>query len=702
MPFVENPLQISEDWQYYNKRIAEMGLVSNTDIDAHKIQFCPPAALVKFGIRGRKYYQNRPAILFEYLNELGHPQGCYHARMIGDHPDPIPPRGMTLEQWDKFRKEAYPKYLSGGTIDAYFPPLATGWMNQPVVFITEGIPKAIRMTKAGLPCISIQGKDMYRIKGTTALVPALQRFLPNDTLQRVIYVADSDANKRDDIRSAAVHFVGMMNGTRQSREFASYLIVPDVEGFDKTGIDDYLNTQSVEAFMANYKNWIHKWEGGTFFELMDKLNAKLCSIRNTTNYINLETLTVIKSSVATKTVQPILSSVSTIINPYSGSKIRGIALSTTFDSDPFRNECDGVDFWPGMPATLPNGFFNLWRDAAPVPLEGDISPFLNLIQHTIPDERSRELLFSLISHRCQFAAEPCPLIIFLHGPEGTGKSSIAKTLFSAITTNPDYTYLGGVDFGYQHEARHVHKQAVCLEEPTKSGMTNKDMESKLKLLGDGDDLYVNPKGIDGYLVKNRMLLWINSNDSSLPISGTARRWLIMESAREARDDLTRACRDWWKSEPNFGAMVLYWILANYPKPIVRDIQLGAATLESKAAIVQDNKPELLMEFEQIIDELPDELKAFGVAPTSLMYKHPIYSTRPAGFKQQLAKLLVNDYPIVKANGSVSQDGKVIISSGVLTTFRSIDRGVSRTYDSGVLREIYAKWEKYAVNFGRKF
>ena len=319
MPFQPafNPLT-SAEWAYFNRRVLEMKL--NTEgVDAHGIQYCPVERLPAYGIGGQKLYQDRPAILFPFLDEHGKKLDFYHARMIGDPPEfDAPPKGMTPEQYKKVLRDQYPRYLSGKQVDAYFPVLATGWMNQPLIFITEGIPKAIRATQGGLPCISIQGKDMFKVKGTSLLVPGLERIVKSEALKKIIYIADSDARSNEDIRAAAIHLAGILNGRRQSRDFAQVAILPDIPDREKTGLDDYLNAKSETEFFNNLSNWLSPWEGGAFFDLMDKLNQKIVWIQGTTNYFDVERRQVLSQGTAAILTQPLLSSAGSLVNPYSG------------------------------------------------------------------------------------------------------------------------------------------------------------------------------------------------------------------------------------------------------------------------------------------------------------------------------------------------------------------------------------------------
>ena len=346
-----------------------------------------------------------------------------------------------------------------------------------------------------------------------------------------------------------------------------------------------------------------------------------------------------------------------------------------------------------MPDLLPDGKRNMWQDCSPDAVEGDISPFLSLLAYTIPDPVERDLLLRLVTHRIMYPHEKSPLMVFITGQEGTGKSACATALFNAITSNPDYMFLGGLNLSYTHEDQHLFKQAICLEEPTKSGMTNKDVESFFKLLGDGEYLHVNPKGVQGYKIRNRGLYWINTNDRNMPASGVARRWLVISTNPVANEAvLTKACWDWMQSTPNFGGRVKYYLTQTYGPDKVAPyiLQREAQGLTSKQEVLEDNKSPALTEYEVFIDELSDELKALKVIPTRIMMFMPPYDRKSMGERQSLTRILSQDYPLVKVGSS--QDGKVRIADGINTTFRALQKGLRVHLQAEDLKDLYAKWE----------
>lgn len=691
---VQDAQLTASDWQYFNQRTSEMGL-DQAGIDAHGIQYTLHARLWDFGIRS-KLTQLRNAILFPYIDEEGRKLDFFQARMIGEAPDDlVPPKGLTPEQYRKLLKDQWPKYLNGKRFDLYFPIIPSPWHELETLFITEGIPKAIRACRAGIPCASIQGKDMFVLKQSNILVPALERALQWPNLKQIIYIADSDASSNEGIRNAAIRLCGLINGRKQSRDFAKFAILPGIPDYDKTGLDDYLNSKGVNELLTHLPTWLHAYEGGRYFEMMDKLNAKLYLVSGTTNFIDRDSRQVISSAAAMALVSPVLFNIGTVVVPYSGRTVRAgnATLANTFVADPDRNIVDGVDFWPGMEEILPGNKFNLWTDCSPEEIAGDVEPFLKLLEVAIPNENERDLLLQLVAHRIHRPQDKAPLMIFLYGGEGTGKSTLAIACGAAITSNPDYVSIGGMNLTYSHEDRHGAKEFVCLEEPTKSGMTNSDMESMFKLLGDNETIYINPKNIQGYNVKNRILLWINSNDHFLPVSGAARRWLMIKSTFTSNAPEAQACRKWMETD-NYGGKLRHYLRNKYPEVNAFELQLAAAQAISKKEIVADNRPPMLNEYEEFLGEQPLELVELGYIPTRiLMASHP-YSMKDVRERSAVGRVLGKEYALAKLDSNSNSQMNVPKVAGATTTFRSTKSRVSGILTMQEARDIYEAWANH--------
>jgi hypothetical protein len=400
---------------------------------------------------------------------------------------------------------------------------------------------------------------------------------------------------------------------------------------------------------------------------------------------------------------PILST-GVLANPYSNISIKaGMAtLANTFDKDPHRNTADRLDFWPGMPEWFVHegaNLYNLYRpctlseeeQAGTLPAEGTIQPFLDLVEYVVPDPVGRDLLLRLIAHRILYPASKSPLAVFTYGGEGTGKTCMATGLAAAITSDPNYKHIGMLNPGNTHEDNHLSKQFVCMEEPP-SGISKKEVENLFKLFVDADELTCNPKGVKQYKIRNRMLFWINTNEHNAPFSGAARRWLVIKTPEKAAPDLARAAWDNIKKDPQFGLRLRLYLRATYSDPIDFEIQLAAAKLEAKAEMLRENTEPATLEYEDFLNELPEDLLALQIIPTRLMNMLAPYNEKSAGARISYSKVLSKQYPLVKVGESA--DGKVRITEGVNTTFRMVRGGDAIVSESAYLKEVYRQWETH--------
>jgi len=285
-------------------------------------------------------------------------------------------------------------------------------------------------------------------------------------------------------------------------------------------------------------------------------------------------------------------------------------------------------------------------------------------------------------------------MVFMFGGEGTGKTFMARALFSAITSNQDYVHQGELNLGYGHEINYLKKQCVCLEEPTRSGMISKDIESKLKNIGDAEFLTVNQKGVDQYQVRNRALFWVNSNEHYLPVSGAARRWLMIAAAIEKNEPLIKSAWDWLNSESNVGGKIRKWLKDRYPEVSAHMLTLEADALDSKKQIVSENRAPALVEYESVLEELPEELIELGCIPTRLLYMMAPYNSKSPSEIATIGRVLSIDYPTVKVGSS--QDGKVRIADGITSNFRTTKKRVQMSSHSHTLKELYQKWESHPL------
>ena len=65
-----------------------------------------------------------------------------------------------------------------------------------------------------------------------------------------------------------------------------------------------------------------------------------------------------------------------------------------------RNEVEGVEYMPGSP-TIHENNFNLWKGMGVDPKEGDVGPFLDILDNNIRNEAERRYLLQWCAYPVQ-------------------------------------------------------------------------------------------------------------------------------------------------------------------------------------------------------------------------------------------------------------------------------------------------------------
>jgi hypothetical protein len=344
--------------------------------------------------------------------------------------------------------------------------------------------------------------------------------------------------------------------------------------------------------------------------------------------------------------------------------------------------------------------YNLWYDCSPKPESGDVAPFLAYAEHTIPDAFLRDTLFMLFAHRIQKPQDISPIMVYLMGREGTGKSTIFSCLFRAVTLNEEYIHQGQLELSYTHESNHINKQCVEAEDPKKSGMTNTDIESMFKTLGSNDNLTYNPKGIQAYQVKNRGVLCISSNAHYLPASGDARRWLMIESPNGQNEQLSGACYNWMATCPNWQGKLRKYLIERFPDVDPREIIKRSAASGIKQEILNENRHPHLAMFEEMIAELEEELRDLKFIPSRLMSDRHPFSEMDHGQKSNLGRVLSTEYPLATI-GSGTTFSVRINGKPHNTTLRSLIKHNKVIMENEQAADIYRAWYNHPST-GRKY
>lgn len=206
---------------------------------------------------------------------------------------------------------------------------------------------------------------------------------------------------------------------------------------------------------------------------------------------------------------------------------------------------DAMCFRPEIPPgnIVSEGGLTLVNTYVPAPViigNGDISPFLGLLERLLPDPYDRSILLAYLAALRQYPGVKfrwCPLI---QGVEGNGKGAVMACAEYAVgeryTHKPNAKELG--DSGAKFTGWLDRKLLILIEEIYVSD--RREVLDALKPLITDDRVEIQHKGADQITSENRanFILTSNHRDAVLKTHDD-RRYAIFYTAQQIRDHLTR-------------------------------------------------------------------------------------------------------------------------------------------------------------------
>jgi hypothetical protein len=194
-----------------------------------------------------------------------------------------------------------------------------------------------------------------------------------------------------------------------------------------------------------------------------------------------------------------------------------------------------VTFEPLKPL-ISDGKFNLWRGWAVEPKTGDWS----LMQRHILDvlaagnREHAEYILNFAAWCVQHPAEPAEVALVFRGPEGTGRGIFARALCQIFGQHG--MHVSSIKHITGNFNRHL--RDCCLlfaDEAFWPGY--RDQEGNLKRLITEPTLFIEPKGVDAFQVKNMLhVIMVSNHDWIVPASMDARRFVVLYVAEHHKQN----------------------------------------------------------------------------------------------------------------------------------------------------------------------
>ena len=176
-------------------------------------------------------------------------------------------------------------------------------------------------------------------------------------------------------------------------------------------------------------------------------------------------------------------------------------------------------------------FGNRWRDARPVPVAGNVKPWLDHVERMIPDAKERAHILNVMAFKVQHPAKKINHAILHGGNPGSGKDTMWAPFFYAIggqslrnvslVRNEEVTS----QWGYALET-----EVLVINELRQSeAKDRRSLENTLKPLiaAPPEFLAVQRKGLAPYDMVNRLLVVSFSNERvAINLPSDDRRWFV--------------------------------------------------------------------------------------------------------------------------------------------------------------------------------
>jgi hypothetical protein len=186
-------------------------------------------------------------------------------------------------------------------------------------------------------------------------------------------------------------------------------------------------------------------------------------------------------------------------------------------------------------------FGNRWRDARPVPVAGNVKPWLDHVERMIPDERERAHVLNVMAFKVQHANRKINHAVLHGGNPGSGKDTMWAPFFYAIggesmrnvslVRNEEVTS----QWGYALET-----EVLVINELRQSeAKDRRALENTLKPLiaAPPEFLSVQRKGLAPYDLVNRLQVIAFSNERvAINLPSDDRRWFVIWSDAKRMTD----------------------------------------------------------------------------------------------------------------------------------------------------------------------
>lgn len=513
--------------ELFKAKLAESGL-DEDDAESLGLELVSAEETAAFG----KNFIPCASMGFPYMDKLGletsdiaNGEPYFRVRYLGDY------EKIYHQVRGENGNKKPPKYMQkSGTLPmAYFPHIGdVDWLaisedvTEPII-ITEGELKAAKATKEGFPTIGLGGVSSWRsVKHGIEMLDGLKEINWQRRYTYIVFDSDYKINP-----AVCVELHKLAEYLDYLGAFVYIVSLPlVVDGHDgKVGLDDFLvkEPSANEKFTQLLKMAVPLGFARVLFEL----NSKYAYIDDPGIVVDTNTGRKISVDVFKGHLASTSQYMKGTLAKDGSVKYQPVKAAAEWIGWSLRQCADQMIYSPGDDKFFDRKF-NTWTGWGVEPAEGDISPFIELLDHLFTDaeEGARKWFEQWLAYPLQNPGIKMFSSAVIHGVfHGTGKSLLGYTMGEIYGKN--FTEIAGQDLHASFNDWAEGKQFIMGDDVT--GSDKRADADFLKKLITQKELRVNVKYLPAYTVKDCINYFFTANHpDSFFLEDNDRRFFIHE------------------------------------------------------------------------------------------------------------------------------------------------------------------------------
>jgi len=452
--------------------------------------------------------------------------------------------------------------------------------------MTEGEKKAFKGCKSGIPTIAVTGVWAWRSKkkGISA-IPDFDKWKWKG--RKVWLVFDNDLMTNPLVIGALAALSKELH-KRGAKVFIKYL----PQGKKNKGLDDYLLRHDTKAFIKLRE------EPYAASEYLWQLNNRIAFIEKVNAYWDFKYKTMYKTTAF------LIQQFADLIYPEpkaNGEGFKQVNAADAWSKWEHKRKYDDIGYFPGdEPVVNVDGvdIINTWPDYKCEPREGNVKPFLELLDYLFEGEPVLRAWFEQwLAYPLQNPGEKCLNAVLLHSRrQGVGKSFVGYIMSEIYGDNFNVVSQDELQSAYNDWV--VFKQFILGEEIT--GNNSRREADRLKNMISREQINVSIKYQPGYKLKDcANYLFTSNHVDALHLENSDRRTAVHEITAEPKSEAFYKRVDRWRFS-KAGPPALFHYLLNVDLDGFNPKKAPPSTA-AKRAMIDASKSGLDLFAEEVLD-----------------------------------------------------------------------------------------------------